>query len=279
MFFATHNLGSDSTFHQRLMASYDASSDTPSKVHGRNVWMADRMREHGVVVSPESVRKWFAGLTQPRGDTMVALAQALGVSAEWLETGVVPAAKPAPSSRTDPSSPDPADIERLFDTDDILWDDEPSQDPEAVHQETVAAGYVAARLMFAGAGVQVARDRVLFSVDGKAREVAVVLLHKVVDRPGAWVGRLPADRSGFPPIEKPFDLMMLVLPRGPARPMLYAMIAKAAHFIGEPHAPFTVIQGGKSEWPTLTIPLISGKDAEMNPIADFSKIVSPRPPL
>ena len=116
-FFTASGEDAPSTFEERLDKAYRTSSLTPEKVHGRNVWISQKLGERGITVSPESVRKWHAGLTRPRGETLEALAQVLGVSVDWLENGTVQGQPLGSADKSDPDVEFPWDGDEIFDVD------------------------------------------------------------------------------------------------------------------------------------------------------------------
>jgi transcriptional regulator with XRE-family HTH domain len=54
---------------------------------GQRAELCRRVKQHGLTVSGESVRKWLAGESIPSMDNIRYIALALGVEAEWLLTG------------------------------------------------------------------------------------------------------------------------------------------------------------------------------------------------
>lgn len=76
------------TFALRLRDAYGRSPNTP-RGHGTYVWVRDRLAERGVDVTPETVRRWFAGMVMPRSDAMQALASVVGVNPGFLAHGTV----------------------------------------------------------------------------------------------------------------------------------------------------------------------------------------------
>lgn len=63
--------------------------------HGRQRWLRDLVEERtNLRVSPEAVRKWFAGEARPRPDVMKKIAQALEVDEAWLSLGITPTETP-----------------------------------------------------------------------------------------------------------------------------------------------------------------------------------------
>jgi hypothetical protein len=92
---APKNLG----FTKRLNAALEANPLAPFG-HGRQVWLRSLlMDKHGLSVSPEGVRKWFAGEARPRPDIMRQIAQALNVDEAWLALGITPEETPADVKR------------------------------------------------------------------------------------------------------------------------------------------------------------------------------------
>ncbi|MCS4089340.1 hypothetical protein [Rhizobium sp. BK176] len=74
-------------FIRRIHAAIDMNPDAPSG-HGRQKWLRDRiMARAGKDLSPEAVRKWFAGEARPRRATMAILASALNADLAWLTLG------------------------------------------------------------------------------------------------------------------------------------------------------------------------------------------------
>lgn len=270
MFFFFDQSGeSPKTFHERMERAYKTSSLTPEKMHGRNVWIADRLRELGTPVSPESVRKWFSGLTQPRGDTLSNLAQVLGVAEEWLTTGALPGAEPAPEYRDDLDEDDEA---RMFSVDLEAFDiDRSDQDHERERIEgEAAAEFVAARLMFAGLNARARERRVLVEGKSRTREVAVSLLHKAADRGGLWMARLPEQNSAFPPLTAPFEILMFVLPRGGREPALFPVLGKAAARLGPGGAVISVSETSQDGEPVLAMTTRKGTPVFINPMPDLA---------
>lgn len=257
------------TFHERLDLAWNTSSLTPEKTHGRNVWIANRLKQDGVIASPESVRKWFAGLTKPRGDTLTAVAQVLGVSEQWLEHGEVSGAVAKPTQGGGPA----VDAEDLFelDFDDLEeWDesDKAIQSREDM-ENAVAAGLVAARLQFADIEYRTQGSRIIIEANGKAREIAVVLIHQVADRGGVWLGRLPALRSGFEPYTTAYDLLLFIMPRGGREPLIYPVVNRAASKLGEPE---TIIELYTGENYRIDMVTTSEKRVSVAPINDLGSL-------
>ncbi|RWR13791.1 helix-turn-helix domain-containing protein [Paenirhodobacter populi] len=281
MFFF-HGLDGDTPneFHERLTRAYETSSLTPDKQHGRFVWISQKLRGEGITASPESVRKWFAGLTRPRGDTMAALAKVIGVSEQWLEHGDAEGA----ASVQDASFDDvyehmkehaPQNIVQLDDflidfenPSDLLSDDLVERSRET-RENALAAYMVSARLLFAGIEHRHAKSRILFESGNKAREIAVVLMHKVANRGGAWVARLPEARSGFEPYTSSFDLLMFILPQGGNEPAIFVVRGSAAAKLGQPNQVVTILESGNSDEPQITLS-VGDKQVPVDPIKDLS---------
>lgn len=74
-------------FARRLEDAFARSDATPRKKHGRYVWIREKMRERGINLTGETVRRWFTGGVMPQPDAMVALASIIGVDPGWLAHG------------------------------------------------------------------------------------------------------------------------------------------------------------------------------------------------
>lgn len=48
------------------------------------VWLCSQLRDIGVVVLPQTVKRWVDGKSIPRPHTMVAVAKVLGISMDML---------------------------------------------------------------------------------------------------------------------------------------------------------------------------------------------------
>ena len=84
----------DKAFAKRLETATESHPHAPSG-HGRQVWLRAQLEEQtSVKVSPEAVRKWFAGETRPRPKVMSCIAQVLEVDEAWLSLGLTPANTP-----------------------------------------------------------------------------------------------------------------------------------------------------------------------------------------
>jgi hypothetical protein len=63
--------------------------------HGRQRWLRDLIKDRtGTELSPEAVRKWFAGEARPRPDVMKKIAMSLEVDEAWLALGISPTETP-----------------------------------------------------------------------------------------------------------------------------------------------------------------------------------------
>lgn len=256
-------------FSERLDEAYRGSSSTPEKIHGRNVWIADRLREMGTPVAPESVRKWFAGATHPRGETLANLARILGVSEQWLETGSMVGAATDPGPRREIDVEDEA---RLFDpgmTVEELGISDWLRERERA-ENVSAAGLVSARLRFAGLRTRTSEDRVLVEGGMKSREVAVAILHKAANKGGMWLARLPEQNSGFPPLTASFDILVFVLPRGGREPYLFPILGVAASRLGAGGAMVEITEEGSYDEPVLTMKTQRGTPVQIKPMLDLA---------
>lgn len=84
----------DKAFAKRLEIAVENHPQAPSG-HGRQKWLKDRMSENfNTNVSPEGVRKWFAGEARPKPKMMSLVARALAVDEAWLSLGIAPTDKP-----------------------------------------------------------------------------------------------------------------------------------------------------------------------------------------
>ncbi len=86
-------------FARRLHSALGGHPDAPPG-HGRQKWLRDLIREQvGIDVSPEAVRKWFAGEARPRPAVMKKIAQAMEVDEAWLSLGITPTETPTEAKR------------------------------------------------------------------------------------------------------------------------------------------------------------------------------------
>lgn len=84
----------DREFAKRLEVAVENHHLAPSG-HGRQKWLRDRIHENfSVTLSPEAVRKWFAGEARPRPQVMHQVARVLEVDEAWLSLGITPTATP-----------------------------------------------------------------------------------------------------------------------------------------------------------------------------------------
>ena len=76
-------------FARRLELSCDGKSEIPPVHFGRYKWIAEQWQaKFGKSMTPEGVRKWFAGISRPRHNEMALLASLLNVDPAWLASGV-----------------------------------------------------------------------------------------------------------------------------------------------------------------------------------------------
>lgn len=82
----------DKAFAKRLETACEANPHCPTdEYRGKQKWLYTKLEEDfGIKVSPEAVRKWFAGETKPRPKVMVAVARILEVDIGWLQLGIKP---------------------------------------------------------------------------------------------------------------------------------------------------------------------------------------------
>lgn len=274
-FFTASGEDAPSTFEDRLDKAYRTSSLTPEKVHGRNVWISQKLGERGITVSPESVRKWHAGLTRPRGETLEALAEVLGVSVDWLENGTVQGQPLGSANSSDPDVEFPWDGDEIFDVDfdslEKTWlGAETSQEER---ENSIAASFISARLFWAGIEHRHRGSRILMEQGTKAREIAVVPLHPVADRGGAWIARLPQARSGFEPYTTSFDVLVFVMPRGGRDPRLFAILGKAAARLGEPGNKINISESIIDGVTKINLTTVANKSVSVSPIGDLSVLL------
>ena len=78
----------DSAFAKRIESAINARPDIPPPNHGRLGWFVQEFSSrYGVRLTPETVRKWLAGISAPRLERRKQLADILGMSEGWLITG------------------------------------------------------------------------------------------------------------------------------------------------------------------------------------------------
>lgn len=89
----------DKAFAKRLAQACANHPRAPSG-HGQQIWVRRALIEmFDTTVSPEGIRKWFAGEARPRPKMMSQLAQMLSVDEAWLSLGITPAAEPRAKER------------------------------------------------------------------------------------------------------------------------------------------------------------------------------------
>lgn len=75
-------------FALRLQQACDGNPLVPNLHHGRLTWFKNALEvRHGVIVTTETVRKWFSGETRPKPKAVGALAEILRQDVAWLATG------------------------------------------------------------------------------------------------------------------------------------------------------------------------------------------------
>lgn len=72
-------------FVSRLTQACESSQNVPPPHKGRQQYISNELQ-----VAPEAVSKWFKGVSMPKPDKMVRLAQLLQVEQTWLAFGVSP---------------------------------------------------------------------------------------------------------------------------------------------------------------------------------------------
>lgn len=88
-------------FAQRLERACDRRK-VPPLHHGRQSWVRRELEDkQGDVVSPETVRKWFAGEAKPKEERVRHLATILDVDWVWLEMGKGSMEKQNPAREAD----------------------------------------------------------------------------------------------------------------------------------------------------------------------------------
>lgn len=82
----------DKAFADRLETACEGNPHCPTEQYrGKQKWVYDNLEEQfGIKVSPEAVRKWFAGESRPRPKVMSKIAQLLEVDEAWLSIGTKP---------------------------------------------------------------------------------------------------------------------------------------------------------------------------------------------
>ena len=81
----------DKAFARRVLTACEGNPNVPMIGRGKQKWVRDNLLEQfGISVSPEAVRKWFAGESRPRRKAMTAFARLLEVDEAWLALGITP---------------------------------------------------------------------------------------------------------------------------------------------------------------------------------------------
>lgn len=71
-------------FAQRVAQAIDGNPDVPPQNFGRLRWLADRLAEHGISVTPSAINTWLHGEYFPRRKALQALAAILKADIGWL---------------------------------------------------------------------------------------------------------------------------------------------------------------------------------------------------
>lgn len=74
-------------FANRLSLALGMCPDAPNQAHGRQKWLREKIQNK---FSAETVSRWFLGIARPNLETVMELAQLLGVDPTWLSTGAAP---------------------------------------------------------------------------------------------------------------------------------------------------------------------------------------------
>ena len=80
----------ETAFAKRLDQAMNRHPDCPG-AYGRYTWIVNRLQDHQIKVTIETVRKWVNAVSMPRRDKMAALAKILRVDETWLAMGTKPA--------------------------------------------------------------------------------------------------------------------------------------------------------------------------------------------
>lgn len=195
-------------FSTRLHDAYARAMHTP-KGHGMYAWIVDRVSERGAAVGPETVRRWFNGVTMPRPEAMQALASVLEVDPGYLAHGTVGGAM---------KLNDPQAVSIVY------------EQAEA-NRNAVAVDYVVSRLSMMGLNTQrlgSSQVEVYFSSTRRAimnvRYGALDTAHHVtIDAPG------PVGSSE----EALFRPLFIVVGRGPEEPDVFFLHSLEARLLGE----------------------------------------------
>ncbi|MFU1607380.1 helix-turn-helix domain-containing protein [Sulfitobacter pontiacus] len=89
---------SDTTeeFAQRFNRAVEGHPLAPPTPHGRQSWVKDKLeKEAGLVVSANTMSKWFHGTARPRPDNVRKIARVLKVDEVWLAMGQKPGQQPS----------------------------------------------------------------------------------------------------------------------------------------------------------------------------------------
>lgn len=85
----------DAAFAQRLATASDHHPRVPPLRSGRLTWFQQQFKDrHGMVMSLETIRKWFYGEAKPRPEKLTLLAKMLEVDEAWLSLGHEPELQP-----------------------------------------------------------------------------------------------------------------------------------------------------------------------------------------
>lgn len=85
-------------FAHRFNRAVEGHPLAPPSPHGRQAWVLEKLsKEAGLVVSPNTMSKWFHGTARPRQDNIRKIARTLQVDEVWLAMGQTPARQQASS--------------------------------------------------------------------------------------------------------------------------------------------------------------------------------------
>ncbi len=85
----------DPAFAKRLQIACENQALCPDVGRGQQKWIYEQLlANYKIRVSPEAVRKWFAGETRPRPNIMSFIARILEVDEAWLSLGIKPEVTP-----------------------------------------------------------------------------------------------------------------------------------------------------------------------------------------
>jgi len=86
-----HANWADPEFAKRLKTAVSNHREAP-QLHGQQKWLRERIEQKfGKTLSPEAIRRYFAGDNKPRPNIIQMIAGALNVDAAWLTYGTNPA--------------------------------------------------------------------------------------------------------------------------------------------------------------------------------------------